>query len=185
MEAVQNGTIVEEMQKTEEALRLILKVSEEGLKSVLLEIMHAAVGVEREILECALNQKKMEEYFPEKILFKSHLVDDSARLRYEKGRCWSRVITGRIDNEVDEKYNYLRLVQIPKMAFQILKTMDAESAMVLAALTEKQYAMYRELGSLAREVLGNAIAELGEGRMSSLMKVDVPVLRQILEQPSF
>lgn len=183
-EVVQKGDgMTEEVKKVKGTLDLLMEASEKGVRSLLLEIMQMAEGVEREILECALDQEKLKEWFPEGILLGRHLIDDSLRLRHERDQHWSWIICGRADNEAVEIYNYLQLVQIPKMAFRVLEAMSTKSTMVLAALTDEQYAAYEELGDLARKVLEHSLATLGGERTAMLMKVGLPVLQESLKKP--
>lgn len=180
---VLNGsTMADEAKKVEDALVLAVKVSEKGVKSMLLDILHATVGVERDLLECALDREKLVRQFPESILRENNLIVGMPRLRYDD-RYWTLAISGCVDNEMEEIYNYMQWVRIPKMAFQILKAMNSEPTMVLTALKEKQYDSYKDFGDLARKVLQTALDTLGVEKISTLMNVDVCVLQESLKKP--
>lgn len=181
-EAMLDGNaMTDEAKRVEDALALAVKVSEKGVKSLLFDILQATVGVERDLLECALDREKLVRQFPESILRENQLIVGMPRLRYDD-RYWTLAISGCVDNEMEEIYNYMQWVRIPKMAFQFLKAMNAESVTVLLALKEKQYDSYKDFGDLARKVLQAALDVLGAEKIATLMSVDVCALHESLKK---
>lgn len=172
--------------QVEESLRMTCRILERGVGS-LSEMMKLTEGVARTLLEAALEPDELAELFPEVVLRENGLIEGVYRLRKELNGHWVQVITGRknVGNEVEEVYDYLRLVRFPSVAFRILQKMSKEPVEEIAALTAEQYRKYNELKVLALQVLENATTILGEGCAAALMKIAPYDLRAALGKSEF
>lgn len=176
------GKTKDEIEQVRNRLRFINRTTE-GPARNLSEMMKLSTNETRELLKSALDVELLMKMFPESVLREGDMLDGMPRLRSEnEGQHWVQVVTGRVETELQEVYNSLRLVRIPKMAFRILQAMDEQSIMQVSALTKEQYSEYDALREMSWQVLQSAVEKLGLNYAETLMKIDGVSLQNYLKK---